>query len=59
MVADSNYTSYGEYCVMHIVIESLCRTPEKNILHINCISVNNFKIENLKFFKIKKKRYSL
>ena len=31
MVTDGNYISHGVQCIMNIIVESLCRTPETNI----------------------------
>ena len=43
MVTDDNYTYNGEHCVMYKIVESLCCTPETNIiLYVNYTSITKF-----------------
>ena len=34
-----DYTYYGKHFVIHVKIESLCHTPETNMLYVNYISI--------------------
>lgn len=32
MVADDDYTYHGEHVIMYRIVESVCRTPESNVV---------------------------
>lgn len=43
MVTDGNYV-YGEHCIMHRIVKSLCCAPETNVtLYVNCILIIKIK----------------
>lgn len=47
MTPDVNYTYQSEHFIMYIIIESLCYTPETNIiLYVNNTSIKNKNLKN-------------